>query len=1003
MAAPQSIVELVEKFRAGADRYRKADYNETQVRVEFVNPLFEALGWDVRNSEQVTHEDRVLIEGQVKHPDYGFRLGRETAFYVETKKPSVSLRDSIVSAEQLRGYGWSGNTDVGILTDFEEFVVYDCRIEPRPGDPTSEARVWYLNFEDYVTQWDEIASYFSAEAVTEGKHKSILKDEKRGTTRVDEAFLRDMEGWREKLAKDMHLHNRNLTHRELNHLVQTTIDRIVFLRIAEDRNIENFGRLRRASTAQKDVYEELKILFKEADDKYNSGLFHFDSKDKARGEADHLSMSITLSDAVLREIIGAMYYPKSLYQFSVIPADILGQVYERFLGKVIVLSEGGQAEVEEKPEVRKAGGVYYTPTYIVDYIVENTVGKLVAGKTPGQVEKLTVLDPACGSGSFLIGAYQYLMDWHLDYYQARIAETPNSTFKSRVKTIPDDPAGGMTLNTDEKRRILLNNIYGVDLDQSAVEVTKLSLLLKMLENETGQTATQSTMFSAGERILPDLSQNIKWGNSLIGSDFYRGKQLGMFDDEEMYRVKAFDWDNKRTGFGDILAKGGFDAVIGNPPYVRQETLGKDFKGYAKQKYETYSGTADLYAYFIEKGVTLLNEYGLYGVIVANKWMRANYGKKLRLWLKERNIAEIIDFGDLPVFKDVSTYPCIITVSNVDEQNHEFFASIVENLSFDSLVSYVNQSKFPVNQQDLNDEGWSLVDKTIQSLLKQVAAKGVVLDNYDNDAEIYRGIITGLNEAFVVDEDTKIRLIEEHHSSKSIIKPFLAGRDIKKYIKPTTDRYVIIIPSGWTKKHLNGNQDAWEVVKQTYPAVAKHLEPFKEKAEKRWDKGDYWWELRPCDYYDKFEQPKIIFPDISREGNFTLDVEGKSYSTNTTYFISTDDKYLLALLNSKLLKFIYTNMFSVYRGGYLRFFTQYLEQLPIRTIDFDNPTDKAKHDQMVSLVETMLALHKQLPDLTGIARETVEAQIEATDSAIDQLVYELYGLTDDEIAIVEGDA
>ena len=303
--------------------------------------------------------------------------------------------------------------------------------------------------------------------------------------------------------------------------------------------------------------------------------------------------------------------------------------------------------VEEKPEVRKAGGVYYTPGYIVDYIVENTVGKLLHGKTPEQASQLRVLDPACGSGSFLTGAYQYLLDWHLRQYQAQPAR-----YRNRIRHSRD----GIVLATREKRRILLNSVYGVDLDQNAVEVSKLSLLLKMLENESEPDMDSGSL---AEPMLPELSGNIKWGNSLVGSDFFSGRDMAGLDDEALLRVKPFDWDSA-AGFGQVMAAGGFDAVIGNPPYVRQETLGTDFKGYAKGKFETYAGTADLYTYFIERGVKLLNAGGLFSIIVANKWLRARYGKPLRQWLKKQALREIIDFGDLPVFEQATTYPCILT-------------------------------------------------------------------------------------------------------------------------------------------------------------------------------------------------------------------------------------------------------------------------------------------------------------------------------------------------------
>lgn len=987
MTAPEAVHQLVEKFDKGSHAYKHRDYNETQLRVEFVNPLFEALGWDVRDSSQVSHETRVLVEGKPKHPDYGFRIGRTTHFYLETKKPALNLKDDPSPAYQLRRYGWSGNLPVSILSDFEEFIIYDCRIQPHKNDPASKGRLRYYRYPEYIDKWDEFESLFSRAAVQNGALRNWIDDEKtRGALPVDEAFLREMESWREILAKDMALHNRDLNRRQLNLLVQRTIDRIVFFRIAEDRDIELYGRLQRAASPGKQVYHELKILFREADDKYNSGLFHF-----ARG-GDQLSLKIRLSDEPLRQIISSLYYPASPYEFSVLPADILGQVYERFLGKVIELSPGGQARVADKPEVRKAGGVYYTPTYIVDYIVDSTVGALLKDKTPAQAAKLRVLDPACGSGSFLTGAYQYLLDWHLDYYRRHPQQ-----FRNRRR----QTAQGFVLTTAEKRRILLNSIYGVDLDQNAVEVSKLALLLKMLENESEAAGRQTVMFSAGGRILPDLSGNIKWGNSLIGSDFYRGKQMGIFDDEAMYRVKAFDWGSGARGFGEIMAQGGFDVVIGNPPYVRQETLGKAFKDYAKQKYETYAGTADLYTYFIEKGVKLLNEKGLFGIIVANKWMRARYGKPLRIWLKQRDIREIIDFGDLRVFQDATTYPCIITISSKDSASEVFLASTVESLTFKTLADYVERSKFAVNQANLNDNGWSLISEVIQELLQKITAQGVKLAKYSSEVGIYRGILTGLNEAFVIDVETKERLIEEHDSSAKVIKPFLKGRDIKRYTTPTAKRFVILIPSGWTNKNMSEDHNAWDVVKDTYPAVAEYLKPFEGKAEKRWDKGDYWWELRPCDYYAEFEKPKLMLPDISLRGNFILDETGEKYCANTAYIIGSADKYLLGILNSRLITFFYENVSSKYRGGYLRFIYQYLEVIPIREINFDNPADVAMHDNMVNLVETMLDWHKQLPGLSGIQREMVEAQIETADREIDALVYRLYGLTDDEIGIVEG--
>lgn len=982
MTAPEAVHQLVEKFDKGSHAYKHRDYNETQLRVEFVNPLFEALGWDVRDSSQVSHETRVLVEGKPKHPDYGFRIGRTTHFYLETKKPALNLKDDPSPAYQLRRYGWSGNLPVSILSDFEEFIIYDCRIQPHKNDPASKGRLRYYRYPEYIDKWDEFESLFSRAAVRDGALRNWIDDEKtRGALPVDEAFLREMESWREILAKDMALHNRDLNRRQLNLLVQRTIDRIVFFRIAEDRDIELYGRLQRAASPGKQVYHELKILFQEADDKYNSGLFHF-----ARG-GDQLSLKMRLSNEPLRQIISSLYYPASPYEFSVLPADILGQVYERFLGKVIELSSGGQARVADKPEVRKAGGVYYTPTYIVDYIVDSTVGALLKGQTPAQAAKLRVLDPACGSGSFLTGAYQYLLDWHLDYYRRHPQQ-----FRNRRR----QTAQGFVLTTAEKRRILLNSIYGVDLDQNAVEVSKLALLLKMLENESEATGRQTVMFSAGDRILPDLSGNIKWGNSLIGSDFYRGKQMGIFDDEAMYRVKAFDWGSEARGFGEIMAQGGFDAVIGNPPYVRQEILGKAFKDYAKQTYETYAGQADLYTYFIEKGVKLLNEKGLFGIIVANKWMRARYGKPLRIWLKQRDIREIIDFGDLRVFQDATTYPCILLIGQGNST--DIFNSVqIEDLNFSNLKKYVNQFEYEVMQDALDDNGWSLADKETQKLHLKMMDCGVPLAKYV-DGKIHYGIKTGRNNAFIIDAATKQQLIEEDSSSAEIIKPFLMGRDVYRYREPDAERYVIFTRQG--------------IDIEKYPAIKSYLEQYRnilEPKPKEWKgawqgraPGNYaWYELQAAvGYYKAFEENKIIVPCIVKSASYLFDKQG-FYSNDKTTIIVTDDLYLYGLLNSKVLDFVMHQISSTKQGGYFEYKPMYLSALPIREINFDNPADVVLHDNMVALVETMLDWHKQLPGLSGIQREMVEAQIETADREIDALVYRLYGLTDDEIGIVGG--
>jgi hypothetical protein len=1040
LSAPKEIEELVERFQRYQENYKSSQYNETQVRREFVDPLFKALGWDMDNVQgyaeaykEVIHEDAIRVEESARAPDYCFRIGGVRKFFVETKKPSVNLKDDIAPAFQLRRYAWSAKLALSILTDFEEFAVYDCRVKPDKSDKASKARTFYFTYEDYVEHWDEIAGIFSKDAILKGSFDKYAETNraKRGTAEVDAAFLEEIAGWREKLAQNIALRNPDLDTRELNVAVQSTIDRIVFLRICEARGIERYGQLQALLDGER-VYPRLCELFRRADERYNSGLFHFE-QEAGRDDPDGLTLGLAIDDRQLKEIIKSLYYPESPYEFSVIPAEILGHVYEQFLGKVIRLTEGHRAKVEDKPEVKKAGGVFYTPSYIVDYIVKNTVGKLLEGRTPVEVASLRILDPACGSGSFLIGAYQYLLDWHRDWYVQHLVplmdagekmaspkiqrllppaptqnfDIPEATerkkgFKGKRRSasssmnavaMPIFMAGDgeWRLNTAEKKRILLCNIYGVDIDPQAVEVTKLSLHLKVLEGESEQSVSaQLTLFQ--ERALPDLGNNIKCGNSLIGPDFYDGQTT--FDMVERLRVNAFDWQRE---FGEVMGRGGFDAVIGNPPYVRQEGLG-EFKAYFQKHYEVYHGVADLYAYFIEKGVSLLRPAGLFSYIVANKWMRANYGEPLRRWLKTQHIEEIIDFGDLPVFLKATTYPCILRISK-EEPHERFQISQVNTLGFASLGDYVVENHYDILQSSLDDSGWSLADERTQALLTKICAGGVPLGEYVN-GKIYRGVLTGLNEAFVIDAATKERLIAEDARSAELIKPFLVGKDVKRYEPLPNNRFLILIPKGWTKERLDGSLEPLSWFKKNYPAIANYLMHFAGAAMKRYDKGEYWWELRSCDYYNEFEKSKIIYAEIAIQGQFTFD-QNCSFSDTTTYIIGSDSKYLLGLLNSKLWSFLFSNTSSEIRGGFYRWKRQYMSPLPIRAIDSTDPQDVARHDRMVSLVEQMLELHRQLAATrTSHEKTALQRQIEATDGQIDALVYELYALTEEEIGIVE---
>lgn len=717
---------------------------------------------------------------------------------------------------------------------------------------------------------------------------------------------------------------------------------------------------------------------------------------------------------------------------------------------------------------------------------------------------IRVADPAVGSGAFPVGMMNEIV-------KARSILTPFFSGEEADRSI-----------YELKRQTIENSLYGVDIDSSAVDITKLRFWLSLIvDEESIQTI----------RPLPNLDHKIMCGNSLVdefegvslfdegllvepedgpealtasidariedlGEELHRiltGAEEGdsarirreiarlekkkkealagprstarqvTFDQAASLRIKEsrrklrelkryqrlffneqnrarkneyraaierLEWDLieetlKEAGNTDACKKlaayrknrakpfflwklyfsevflrqnPGFDVVIANPPYVRQESI-REQKAYFKEHYCVYQGTADLYVYFVERGVSLLAAGGVFTYILPNKWMRANYGKPLRAWLKERRIKEIVDFGDLPVFESATTYPCILRIG-AGAPHERFDAVQVENLDYPDLTEYVKGHSYPVNLTYLDDGGWSLADEKTQVLLEKIKAAGVPLGTYV-DEKIYRGVVTGLNEAFVIDEATRERLIAEDPRSAEIIKPFLAGREIKRYQPLEVKKYLI-----FTRRGINIEE---------YPAIKRHLEQYKEKliprpkdwpSSKSWPgrkPGPYqWYEIQDSiDYYQEFEKPKIIVPAIVQRGSYTYD-ERSIYSNDKTSIIPCTDIYLLGILNSKVADFVVHLISSTKQGGYYEYKPMYVSQIPIRTIDPANPADVARRDRIVALVESLLAMKRALAGgLAPEERARLEAECVRIDAEIDLIVYELYGLTEEEIAIVGG--
>jgi hypothetical protein len=1045
--AQQRVNELVERFRLNPPT------SEAAVRIEFINPLFEALGWDVSNRsgyaeqyKEVVHEDSVLVGTATKAPDYSFRIGGVRKFFVEAKKPSISVKNDPSPAYQLRRYAWSAKLPLSILTDFEEFAVYDCTHRPKPTDKAATRRILYCTADDYAESFRDIYGIFARESILRGSFDRYA-EKARGTAEVDKEFLKEIEGWRVELARNIALRNQQLNIDQLNEAVQRVIDRIIFLRMAEDRGIEPQGRLLALVNAGQ-IYPRFGKLCRDADAKYNSGLFDF--------KADAWTLNIDVDDKVLKAIIESIYYPTSPYEFSVLPADILGNVYEQFLGKVIRLTAGHQAKVEEKPEVKKAGGVYYTPKYIVDYIVEHTVGERITGKSPKQIKDFRILDPACGSGSFLLGAYQYLLDHCLAWY---VAHDPEKHPRQVYRRTSDEWA----LTTTERKRILIAHIFGVDLDRQAVEVTKLSLLLKVLEGETADSlGRQMQLFR--ERALPNLSDNIKCGNSLIGPDYFDGRLRATIDPAELRRVNPFDW---RSEFPQVFQQPkaskdakdtGFDAVIGNPPYVRIQIM----KEWAPAEVEFYKqafrsaqfGNYDIYVVFIEQGLKLLNAHGRLGYICPHKFMTSKYGEGIRGVVAEGQYLEhVLNFGDAQVFDGPTTYTCLLFLDKAgapqcDSQTVTDLGAWLEMRAngngvvneaggrYDTAPGVWGTSvaeakerygkkpepsgpskKDMIPAKAITSAPWNLSAGSTTDLLQRLTQMPVKLADVAD--RIFQGLVTGADSVFVLTMAGRGTYFskatqQKHRLEKALMHPVCKGSvNLRRYhvteleksilfpYKMVRGQAVLLTPDELAKRYPY----AWEYLQSNRKAL-------QAREHGKW-KHAQWYALGRSQNLNQMEQPKLLTPSIAAKASFSYDQSdfyyflgsggggGGGYGITLKPECNLNPLYLLGLLNSKLLDYVIKANSTQFRGGYFAFNRQYIERMPIRTIDQTRPDDKKAHLRMVRLAESMLVLHKEFAASTRDRdKELLQRQIDATDRQIDELVYQLYGLTDKEIRIVE---
>lgn len=973
--AHEEVVKLVKTFGDNHAKYLEPQYNETAARKDFIDKLFIALGWDVNHNTQtnpyeqeVKVEKNVSIAARVKKADYAFFLKPNFAqerFFVEAKRPSAILDTPDNCFQTIRYAFSSSKAALSILTNFNELYIIDCRFRPDIQTATNHIHKKF-HFSDFydVTKFGEFYYLFSREAVEAGKldEYALTLPKPKGKVvqrrlfgdnyqEVDDAFLVQLEVYREELAKMFKRKNTHLDSDSLTEAVQRTIDRLVFIRFLEDKLIEPSTILDKLSD-EPHPWKKFIAKSREFDKTYNGIIF----KEHPVIDRD----DFVVDDRVFNGITDSLADEYSPYHFNYIPIHILGSIYERFLGNVIVL-RGKNAEVEQKPEVRKAGGVFYTPQYIVRYIVENTIGELLNGKTPKDVVDMRFADIACGSGSFLLGAYEYLLGWHTAYYNGGKNKTQKEKRRSEAKKagcLKNDD-GTFALSFEQKKEILVTNLYGVDIDRQAYEVTQLSLFLKLLEEET-QGTKQQFLTGHRESLLPDLRNNIVCGNAIVDWDITGSDLFEQIDNDKQMKLNPMSFEQK---FPEITRAGGFDAIIGNPPY------GADFddsiKAYLNRKYEYQTYQLDSYIVFLEKALTkLLKNNGYLGYIIPNPWLTNLRQTKIReLVILRTRVRNVVHFK-YKVFSQAVVDTEVLIVQNAEPNENTVVINLVED-----------QNRFETGRN-------STVITHKQNEWIEKAGETINIFLNSDEKKLIRNL-----------ESRKCQTLEALLHINVGIKPYQTGKGIPKQTKETV-----------STRPFDSDQRTDNSYRQYLRGT--DIKRYLISPEKtRFIKFGVWLaEPRPAANFDAAE--KLFMRQTGDSLVAALDSE-QLLSLNNMHVlvprkVTYNLRFILGLLNSKLLNWLYQRSNPEVGEALAEIKKEHIAQLPICVVDIvKNVEERAMHDVIVRSVEQMM---EAKPKLAAAAsdrdRDFWQNKCDSLERTIDHAVYKLYNLTPDEIALVE---
>ena len=980
-----TIQQLVNKYHSSRDNYLKPTFNETQLRTDFLDPLFELLEWDIKNkSGSPTNEREVLLEEALKSnasenskkPDYTFRLFSERKFFLEAKKPNVSIETNIGNAKQVRRYGFTAKLKISVLSNFEYLLIYDCSVKVGKDDSHNKALVKKYHYTEYVGKFKELQSLLGRESVYTGRFDQEWKsiEQKLSLFSIDNLFLDQINEWRKLLGTEIHRYDPDISEQLLNDYVQSYINRIIFLRVCEDRNLETYQTL--LQFANQGNFKALLKKFDQADRKYNSGLFDQFLSEKIVEDVS----------SVFWLIIKQLYYPESPYSFAVFSSDVLGSIYEIFLSEKLAVQNGEIELVRKRENIDR--DIITTPVFVIKSILNQTVGPFCKGKSDKDILSSKMADIACGSGAFLLELFQLLSDTLIDFYlyndRSKLVRTNINTYK---------------LPFELKRKLLLNCVYGTDKDYNAVEAAKFGLGLKLLEGE------DSNSVCSKNSVLPDLSNNIHFGNTLITPKDIK-------DEKKSSEINPFDFGKER-----------YDVIVGNPPFVKSEDMKQitplELPIY-KEKYITAYKQFDKYFIFIERAIDLLEEKGWFGYIVPSKFIKLDSGLKLRGLLQNKGyIHSIISFGANQVFNSKTTYTCLLILRK--QKLLRFRYTEIKNLSaWKVVIEYQT-----IKTENLNKNIWILVPPELKQGFDKINSQSILLKDITGHEGIFNGIQTSANRIYIFqpykEDDTYYyfeKKGEKWKIEKALTKPYYqssSGEDNLNTYRPFKSNARVIFPYKPTKTGVE--LISLKKIKREYSEGYKYLIHYKDSLnnpkrsiEPKPNTKDEWHRYGRHQSLSKCELSKKIIVGVLSIGNkYAIDFHGTLISSGGTagYCIITlppeslySIYYIQALLNSKYLEWYSSLLGEVFRDGYIARGTKVLKRLPIRKINFTDKHEKKFHDEIVEVQKKLIIKQEEIDQNQKDRRNLTRLQREFNllKTQLDKLLNKLYDLREDDSLI-----